>query len=69
MEAKSIMGYVVSITISLILIAVLLPIGIEQINAVNTTGWNSAVTTLIVTVVPIIAGIASALLFTKFLKD
>jgi len=65
---KSIMSLVVGITISLILIAILLPIGLDQIASVNTTAWDSSVATLITTVVPIIAGIAAALLFTKYLS-
>lgn len=65
---KSIMSLVVGITISLILIAILLPIGLDQIASVNTSAWDSSVATLITTVVPIIAGIAAALLFTKYLS-
>jgi len=67
-STKNIMSLVVGITISLILIAILLPIGLDQIASVNTTAWDSSVATLITIVVPIIAGIAAALLFTKYLS-
>lgn len=52
--------------IGFFLVAVLTPIGMEQITGANTTGWNATVTTIFTVVLPIlyIIGVAYA-----FIKD
>jgi hypothetical protein len=52
--------------IGFFLVAMLTPIGMEQLVGANTTGWNTAVTTIFTVLLPILylVGIAYA-----FIKD
>lgn len=61
-SAKSI----IALAVGFVLMATLLPIGLDQVYAANTTLWETAVTTIFTLVLPIVVVIAGAL---SFLSD
>lgn len=58
-SAKGIIG----IAVGFVLMAVLAPIGLDQIYAANTTLWETAVTTIFTLVLPIVFIIGGAMMF------
>lgn len=60
------METVVFMSIAILLVGILYPIGILAIADANTTGWNSSVITIFQTVLPILAVIGVALGFMKY---
>jgi hypothetical protein len=59
---------IVSLVIALLLAALLLPIALNQIYSTNTSGWNAAVATVFVVLLPILAILAIALVFFSKIK-
>ena len=59
---------VIMASIALFLCAVLLPIGISQIYAANTTGWNAAVKTIFQVLLPVLSIVGVAVYFIVKLK-
>lgn len=64
-SAKSIIG----LAIGFVLMAVLAPIGLDQIYAANTTLWETAVTTIFTLVLPIVFIIGGAMKFVSDIRD
>ena len=60
---------IVTLAIGFVLLAYLLPIGLDGIYAANTTLWETAVTTIFTVVLPLIAVIAGALMFISDLRS
>lgn len=71
-DADSIINSVIGITISLIIMAVLLPIGLQTFlvdgNWSNITGLDDTVVTMLTVLVPIIVVLAIVLLFLGMIK-
>lgn len=63
--AKGIIG----IAIGFVLMAVLAPIGLDQIYAANTTLWETAVTTIFTLVLPIVFIIGGAMMFVDEIRS
>jgi len=59
MGAKS----VIMIGVAFFLLAVVFPIAMTQVTGTNTTLWNAAVTTMFVTLLPILVIIGAAIKF------
>ena len=59
---------IVTLAIGFVLLAYLIPIGLDGIYAANTTLWETAVTTIFTVVLPLIAVIAGALMFITDLR-
>lgn len=53
----------IMIGVAFFLVAVVFPIGMTQVLAANTTGWNAAVTTIFTVLLPILCVIAVAIRF------
>lgn len=64
-SARSIIG----LAIGFVLMAVLIPIGMDEVYAANTTAWETAVTTIFTLVMPIVVVIAGALSFISDIKS
>ena len=64
-SAKSI----IALAVGFVLMATLLPIGLDQVYAANTTLWETAVTTIFTLVLPIVVVIAGALSFLGDVKS
>lgn len=54
---------IILISVAFVLIAVMVPIGMTQVLAANTTGWDASVKTIFVTLLPVIFIIGAALYF------
>ena len=52
---------IIELAVAVLIGAVTLPIGISQIYNANTTGWNSAVTTVFTVLFPLLAVLAIVL--------
>lgn len=51
------------LAVALLVAAIMIPIGMQQVIGTTTTSWNSAVTTLFTVLVPVLMIIGVALLF------
>ena len=60
---------VITIAVALLIFGIIFPIAMSQIVSANTTGWNTAVSTVFITLVPILGALAVALLFIKYIKS
>jgi len=60
---------VITIAVALLIFGIIFPIAMNQIVSANTTGWQTAVATVFVTLVPILGALAVALLFIKYIKS
>jgi len=54
---------VILFAIGFVLVAIMTPIGMEQIVGANTTGWNASVKTIFTVLLPILYVIGAALVF------
>ena len=62
-EGKVTISSIVLLAVGFVLMAYLLPVGLDGIYAANTTLWETAVTTIFTVVLPLIVVIAGALMF------
>ena len=73
MDSKGMIGTVIGITISLIILAVLLPIGLETFlvsgNWGNITGLDATVVTMLTILVPILVVLGIVLLFIRPIRS
>lgn len=59
-------GYIdkaIAIGVALLITAIVVPMGISQIMAENTSGWNPAVTTIFTVLLPVLAVLGIVLYF------
>ena len=54
-------GTIVSIAVGFLLVAILVPIAMQQVVAANTTGWDATVKTIFATLLPILVIIGVAI--------
>jgi len=52
---------IVSLGVSFLLVAIVIPLGMTQLVAANTTGWDAAVTTVFTVLLPVLVIIGVAL--------
>ena len=60
---------IIVLAVGFVLMAVLAPIGLDQIYAANTTGWETAVTTIFTLVLPIVFIIGGAMKFVEEIRN
>lgn len=60
---------IVLLSIGFILMAYLIPIGLDGVYAANTTLWEAAITTIFTVVLPLIVVIAGSIMFLSDVRD
>jgi len=60
---------IITLSVALLVFAIIFPIAMSQVVSANTTGWQSAVATIFTVLVPILGALAVALLFIKYVKS